>query len=231
MAMDVEAVPGAAPRPDVPRYDDPPIGPGLRLVEAPLVVATEESLRGYGRLVDDPGRCRIEIVRWPARGWRPVDPDCGDEGGITAGEFASEWRDGRLHGANGAVGGAYVIGLGSRPDAADGGGPGRRVLLWHANYHPDGGQMFFPKARAPFVVPMALPGDDVRPEHFVNFWFDGSRGLCMHPDIWHEGVFPCGQAGAFVDRQGAVHARVSCEFPREFGCLLSCELPLARPGG
>ncbi|MFM8679102.1 MAG: hypothetical protein ACKOGH_05755, partial [Alphaproteobacteria bacterium] len=79
MAMHVEAIPGAVPRPDVPRYEDPPIGPGLRLVEAPLVVATEESLRGYGRLVDDPARCRIEIVRWPARGWRPVDPDCGDE--------------------------------------------------------------------------------------------------------------------------------------------------------
>jgi len=216
-------------RPDIPRYDDPPIGAGLRLVEAPLVVATPERLRGYGRLVPTPDFCAIEIVRWPAPGSRPVDPDCGDEGGMTVGEFASAWRNGRLHGVNDAVGGAYVIGVASRPDAVDGGGPGRKVLLWHANYHPDGGQMFYPKRREPFVVPMALPGDDVRPEHFVNFWFDGTQGLCMHPGIWHEGVFACAEAGVFLDRQGAVHARVSCEFPREFGCLLVAELPLARP--
>ena len=29
----------------------------------------------------------------------------------------------------------------------------------------------------------------------------------------------------FFDKQGAVHARVSVDFPREFGCLL--EVPLA----
>ena len=29
-------------RPDVPRYDDPPVGAGLRIVEVPLVVATPE---------------------------------------------------------------------------------------------------------------------------------------------------------------------------------------------
>jgi hypothetical protein len=217
------------PRPDVPRYDAPPIGPGLRIVEAPLVVATAETLRGYGRLVDDPGHCEIQIVRWPASGRRPVDPDCGDEGGVTEGAFVSRWENGILHGVNDAVGGAYVIGVASRPDAEDGGGPGRRVLLWHANYHPDGGQMFFPKARAAFVVPLALPGDEVRPEHFVNFWFDGTRGLYIHPGIWHEGVFPCEPAGAFLDRQGAVHARVSCEFPREFGCLLAASMPTRRP--
>jgi hypothetical protein len=216
-------------RPDIPRYDAPPVGPGLRIVESPLVVATASSLRGYGRLVDAPETCAIQIVRWPAAGPRPVDPDCGDEAGVREGEFASAWRDGRLHGVNAAVGGAYVLGFASRPDARDEGGPGRRVLLWHANYHPDGGQMFFPRRRAPFVVPMALPGDDVRPEHFVNFWFDGTFGLYMHPNVWHEGVFPCGEDGAFLDRQGAVHARVSCEFAREFGCLLSCALPAARP--
>jgi hypothetical protein len=227
--MDTSDAFAPARRPDVPRYDAPPIGAGLRLVEAPLVVATPETLRGYGRLVDDPARCEIEIVRWPASGRRPVDPDCGDEGGVTEGEFVSRWDGDRLHGANGAVGGNYIIGVASRPDADDGGGPGRRVLLWHANYHPDGGQLFFPKRRAPFVVPLALPGDEVRPEHFVNFWCDGSQGLYIHPGIWHEGVFPCGPHGAFLDRQGAVHARVSCEFPREFGCLLSAALPLERP--
>ncbi len=215
-------------RPDVPRYDDPPVGAGLRLVEAPLVVATSESLRGYGRLIADPAQCEIQITRWPSTGRRPVDPDCGDEGGTTQGIFVSRWEGGRLHGSNAAVGGAYVLGYARRPDdpADVPGGANQRVLLWHANYHPDGGQLFFPRARAPFVVPLAHPGDDVRPEHFVAFWFDGSHGLYIHPNIWHEGVFPCGESGEFFDRQGAVHARVSCEFPREFGCLLSVPLKI-----
>jgi hypothetical protein len=52
-----------------------------------------------------------------------------------------------------------------------------RILLWHANYHPDGGQLFFPLDRAPFVVPPARAGDDVKPEEFVCFRVDGSRGL------------------------------------------------------
>ena len=34
-----------------------------------------------------------------------------------------------------------------------------RILLWHANYHPDGGQLFFPLNGESFVCPLALPGD------------------------------------------------------------------------
>jgi len=46
---------------------------GVRRVhEAPLVVASEASLAGYGRLVDTPD-FPIELVRWPPQGWRPVD--------------------------------------------------------------------------------------------------------------------------------------------------------------
>jgi hypothetical protein len=81
------------------------------------------------------------------------------------------------------------------------------MLLWHCNYHPDGGQLFYPLERKPFMVPLALPGDDVRPEHFVCFRFDGRQGLYIHPDIWHEGVFAIEGTHRFLDRQGAVHAR------------------------
>lgn len=36
--------------------------------------------------------------------------------------------------------------------------PREKVLLWHVNYHPDGGQLFYPIDNKPFVVPVALPG-------------------------------------------------------------------------
>lgn len=207
-----------------PNYLDPGLPAGLRLVEAPLVVATAQSLHGYGTLVADPSAQKIEIVRWPAQGWRPVDSDSGDEGGTTEGIFQAWWDSDRLMGRNEAVGGHYVLGYARPPGTAKAPGETRRVCLWHANYHPDGGQMFFPQAREPFVVPMALPGDDVTPERFTTFWFDGSQGLYMHPNVWHEGVFPCGASGRFFDRQGRVHARVSVDFAREFGVLLAVPL-------
>ena len=89
-------------------YLDPQLPSGLSHVSMPVVDATEQSLVGYGCLVDDPGDCAIEIVRWPARGTRPVDADTGDQGGTTEGVFVSEWRGDILYGRNEAVDGHYV---------------------------------------------------------------------------------------------------------------------------
>jgi ureidoglycolate hydrolase len=104
-------------------------------------------------------------------------------------------------------------------------------MLWHANYHPDGGQLFFPLDARPFLVPLALPGDDVSPERFVCFRFDGRQGLYIHPDIWHEGVFGLAGTQRFFDKQGAVHARVSVDFAREFTCLLEAPIAAGEGGG
>jgi len=35
--------------------------------------------------------------------------------------------------------------------------PRERALICRANYHPDGGQLVYPRARYPFVVPPAPP--------------------------------------------------------------------------
>ena len=94
------------------------------------------------------------------------------------------------------------------------------------NYHPDGGQYFFPIEKKPFVVPVALPGDDLKPENIVVFWSDGSKGIYIHPNIWHEGVFPVSDSQRFRDRQGRVHARVSCDFGQEFGVYVAIPLIL-----
>ena len=63
------------------------------------------------------------------------------------------------------------------------------------------------------------------PERFVCFRFDGRQGLYIHPNIWHEGVFGLRGTQRFFDEQGAVHARVSVDFAREFGCLLEAPIP------
>src|SRR3984893_17344994 len=144
--------------------------------ETPVVLATESSLKGYGCLVDDPKSFPIEIVRWPAQGWRPIDLNSGDQGGVTEGLFEFCWKGETLYARNNAVGDSYLFGWSNWPEEAATGTshrPRERALIWRANYHPDGGQLFFPLKGQSFVVPLALPGDDVTPEKFVTFWCEG----------------------------------------------------------
>ena len=92
---------------------------GVRRVhETPLVMATNASLEGYGRLVDDPAKCAIEIVRWPAQGRRPVDANSGDQGGIAEGVFEFAWRGETLYARNNAVGDSYLFGWSEWPEEA-----------------------------------------------------------------------------------------------------------------
>jgi hypothetical protein len=210
----------------VPDYLNPNLPEGLRHVKIPIVEATTESVKGYGWLVDDSANCRVEITRWPAQGRRPVDLDSGDEGGTTEGIFSSEWKGDILYGRNEAVGGHYILGYATDPEKSSEQHQAdpQKILMWHANYHPDGGQLFFPLENRPFLVPVALPGDDIQPENFICFLCNGHQGLYIHANIWHEGVFAISGKQRFLDRQGAVHARVSVDFAREFHCLL--EIPL-----
>jgi hypothetical protein len=199
-----------------------------RICETPLVVASDLSLQGYGCLVGDPKTFPIEIVRWPAQGWRAIDENTGDQGGVTEGLFEFCWRQETLYAANHAVGDSYLFGWSNWPEDIAAGcstKPRERVLIWRANYHPDGGQLFYPLNAAGFIVPLALPGDDVTPEKFVSFWCDGTSGLYLHPNVWHGAVVPLDDEARFLDRQGRVHARVSVDFVKEFGCYLAAPLP------
>jgi len=200
-----------------------------RVFETPVRAATAASLAGYGCLVDDPKAFAIEIVRWPAQGWRPIDANSGDQGGITEGVFEFCWKGETLYARNNAVGDSYLFGWSNWPEeaASTSDGVRERVLIWRANYHPDGGQLFYPMNGQSFLVPLALPGDDARPENFVSFWCDGNQGLYIHPNVWHGALVPFDDEAGFLDRQGRVHARVSIDFVKEFGCYLS--VPLRRP--
>jgi ureidoglycolate lyase len=196
-----------------------------RIHTTPIVVATDVSLKGYGCLVETPATFPIEIVRWPAQGWRPIDDHSGNQGGVTEGLFEFWWKGETLFARNNAVGDSYLFGWSTWPEEAATSGVHQKMreqaLIWRANYHPDGGQLFYPLHGQSFVVPLALPGDDVTPENFITFWCDGSRGLYIHPNIWHGAIVPHDDSAEFLDRQGRVHARVSVNFVKEFGCYLA----------
>lgn len=203
-----------------------------KVFELPVIQATPESVKGYGHIVDSPDNFPIEIVRWPAQGTRPIDPNSGDQGGVTEGLFEFWWKGDTLYARNNAVGDSYLFAWSQLPEEAASDGdptkPRDRVLIWRANYHPDGGQMFWPLDGQSFLIPLALPGDDVTPEKFVAFRCEGGKGLYIHPNIWHGAVVPLDDHSRFLDRQGRVHARVSVNFAKEFGGYISIPLQPAK---
>ena len=127
-----------------------------RIHETPLIAASAQSLAGYGRLVHNPREFPIEIVPWPAQGWRAIDRNTGNQGGVTEGCSNSNGRARRFTRAT----------MRWATATCSAGAPGRRTrspsrrrnrasaLIWRANYHPDGGQLFHPLRAQSFVVPL-----------------------------------------------------------------------------
>ena len=199
--------------------------------EIPLIKATNESLKGYGYLINSYENSNIEIITWPKQGWREIDKGTGNEGGATEGSFDTWWNGSTLYGQNNAVqhkseyevDGKYILGYSSLPDTLAKNQNyifPKEIYIWHANYHPDGGQLFFPTKPGAFISPLALPGDDIKVEDFKAFYFDELKGLYIHPNIWHEGVFPIDEKNSFLGKQGKVHARVSIDLKKEFNKYL-----------
>ena len=75
------------------------------------------------------------------------------------------------------------------------------VVTREANYHPDGGQIVCPTDQSPFVALLALPKDDVTPGDFVAFYCDGSFGIHINANVWHQPVYPINNEAAFWGKQ------------------------------
>ena len=97
------------------------------------------------------------------------------------------------------------------------------MMLWHANYHPDGGQLFFPLDPRPFHVPLALPGDDLTPERFSASGSMAGAGSTSTRTSGTKGSSHSAERSASPTSR-AVHARVSVDPAREFGCLLEASI-------
>ncbi|XP_045181639.2 uncharacterized protein LOC123540573 [Mercenaria mercenaria] len=192
-----------------PKYGEPFL--------VPIVMATADTLKGYGKIVTDFENEKVEITPWPVKGWRKLCPGTGTMAGECSGDFSYKWVGDQCTAINNAVGGDYVTGrLPKNVSPSD----RTHVLVREANYHPDGGQVFYPKNKDPFVALLALPTDDIKMENFVAFYFDGSFGVQIHADIWHQPVYPINDEAVFLGKQGAVHACVAVDTVDEFGKYL-----------
>ena len=202
----------------------------LSVIEVPLRRASDQSLQGFGHVVTDLASAQVKIVTWPAPGWRPVEAGTGIQGGTVEGAFDIYWRGDIVYARSHAVDGHYITGWLSDPATASAerstAAP-TRVLAREANYHPDGGQIFYPRNGAAFVILLAPAGDDVRPGDFVAFYCDGSFGVHVDPGVWHQPVYPLANHSVMETRQGAVHACISVDFVDEFAAYLA--VPLRRP--
>ena len=201
--------------------------PGISIIRVPLRPATAETLRGFARIIHNFAAAEVEVVPWPVAGRRPLDPGTGVGGGVTEGEFEFTRVGDFQYAENHAVAGRYVTGWYADPAEASESSAGddwSKIYTTEANYHPDGSQIFFPRNRTPFVALLALPGDDIRPDDFVAFACDGSFGIDVLPNVWHQPIYPLRSPAVFDDKQGRVHGCVSVDFLREFRTYL--EVPL-----
>jgi ureidoglycolate lyase len=203
-----------------------------RIQAVPSVLATPATLVGLGHVVRDYAKASVTIVPWPQQGWRPIVSGTGNEGGIVEDSFVMERRGEIQYATNRAVGRSYLTGWYVDPATASeqrAATDTSRIYTHEANYHPDGGQIFCPRDGVAFVALLARPGDDVGPGDFVAFYCDGTFGIHIDPNVWHQPVFPLSPSAVFDDRQGRVHACIAIDFVSEFGCYLEVPLTVPRP--
>ncbi len=214
---------------NAPDYLNPDIPANTTRVSIPIVDATAESLRGYGGLVESPDNFPIEIVRWPAKGWRPVDADSGNEAGTTEGIFTCEWRGDILFGRNEAVGGHYILGYGVEPRDGEktitrcpgGCSSGTPIIIRMevSSFSPSTSGRSSCRSRCPPTKsnPSTSSAFDF-PEtrDFISTRMSGTKGSLLEPEL-----------SVFSTSKGRFMRRVSVDFPREFVCLLEVDLVAA----
>jgi len=154
---------------------------------------------------------------------------------VSDGEFVVHWDNDILICTNKSVSAVDDLQIPSGRLSAD---ASRTFMLARlANCHPDGGQVFYPPPGGrPYVMLLAPAsvGDDVRPEDFKAFYFDGHEGFQIGPGTWHNPPYfrpaPPGSAEqgrmVFRNKQSSVFACIWMDSFKEFGVYLKFPLTL-----
>ena len=203
--------------------------------EVPLVLATKESLRGFGDVIEKESDVSkfMKNSTWPKTdGWRRISSGTGNEQLPTVGTFSHYWSGSVCHADNSAVSRSYKIGIATTTSSSP---PRRSVLARELNYHPCGSQCIYPRSSAPFVallgsVSSGRHPDDVGPGDLRAFLFGGAgapmMGLCIPAGVWHQPVYAVNESFECLDMQSSVHACVVVDTIDEWGVALNVPLSL-----
>jgi ureidoglycolate lyase len=208
------------------------------IFDVDIVLATEDSLLGFGRPVTDFTTEQLDIVPFPLPigSWRSLVPGTGIEGGYVEDVFECERIGNVQYSINVGLKRRYIIGwYGEDPchAASPTSDPvlfPTYILTHEANYHPDGGQIISSRdGKSPFVLLLAPPGDTITPKSFKAFYIDPTtnvKGVHINPGTWHQPAFPVNGSGVLNNRQGKVHGCVAASFTQEFNGYLRVPLTL-----
>ena len=194
--------------------------------EVQTIIATPENFKSFGTFCDTYDKHDVIICEWPITGKRKLFPGTGKDGGIAEGNFIYSYERHEesiiLKAQNQAVGGKYITGIQYDTSLTPQSYP-KYILTREANYHPDGGQVFY-SAGKPFMLLLAKSGDDITPSDFVCFKFDGSKSVQIYPNVWHQPAYPLDQQMTLKTKQGKVHACVPYDSINEHKCWLKIKL-------
>lgn len=204
------------------------------IIDLPLIIATDYSLAGLGYIVEDYDDSKVDLVQWPKYiGKRKLEKGTGYST-VSEGTFRTWWKDDVSHAENHTVNsGCYKVSMYHK----------NRFITREMNYHPEGGQIIFPKEKKPFIVFLGTLGDDIyyNPDisvisgtkrsinnKFFAFYFDGSKGLHINTGVWHQPPIPVSRDDSgleFFDKQGSVHGCVLYDSLSEHNCWLGVNIP------
>lgn len=196
-----------------------------KIVNVKLIKATEESINEYGRFVENFDNEEVINCIWPKNDGRKIDINTGNQALPTQGIFYFYNEDNYKKSINSSVpNGDYITGVLPKNEIKS------RDLYFYtreANYHPCGGQVVFPENKgSKFILLLSKAGDNITPNDFVSFLFDGTKGFQIYPNIWHQPLYQLDEKATFLNKQCSVHACVSVDTFSEFNTLLKVNLKL-----
>ncbi len=169
-----------------------------------------------------------------------LDPAPLTQGGFDAFGDVIEARDDRGYPINGGLATRYhdlaqvdVLEAGGRPliNIFRGRPWPLPIQVTMMERHPLGTQAFMPLTDQPFLVIVAPPGDDPRPEDLRAFLTSGRQGVSYRRGVWHHPLLVLGPEADFlvVDRGGGGD---NCDEVHFDGALYRIVVgPVVAPGG
>ena len=186
------------------------------IYNVPIIIANKETLKGYANIVYDYDNEKVINVIWPKITGRKIVENTGNEALPTEGFFHFEYKNNKLLATNYSVNnGSYEVGVIND----------NSIYVREANYHPCGGQIVFPTQNIPFLILLSKADDNIKPEDFIAFKCDGTFGIQILPNIWHQPIIPFVKDSAiFKNKQCSVHACVMVDTIEEFNVILKIYL-------